>query len=129
MLHLHREQHSPGLSLQSRFQLSSACSRTFEHVHHAEEGQREGGLAAARPAADPHLEANRHRRDSAPSEAFHRRLSVSCEPQHVRYLLPRADVRIDVLEHRLQRGVVSHAQVLDLNLAVLRPAVGNLRHS
>lgn len=29
---------------------------TFEHVHHAEEGEREGGLPTACAAADPNLE-------------------------------------------------------------------------
>ncbi len=28
---------------------------TLKHVHHAEEGQRERGFAAACPATDPHL--------------------------------------------------------------------------
>ena len=37
------------------FDLKCWCF-TLKHVHHAEEGQREGGLAAARPATDPHLE-------------------------------------------------------------------------
>lgn len=49
--------------------------------------------------------------------------------QHVGHLLPRADVCIDIFEHRLQGGIVSDTQVLDLDLSVLRPAVGNLRHS
>lgn len=45
------------------------------------------------------------------------------------YLLPRADVRIDIFEHGLQRGVVSDAQILDLDLSLSGPAVGDLRHS
>lgn len=45
------------------------------------------------------------------------------------YLLPRADVCVDIFEHRLQGGVIPDAEVLDLDLAMLRPAVRNLRYS
>lgn len=57
------------------------------------------------------------------------RSPLGFKSQHVGYLLPRADVRVDIFEHRLQGGVVSDTQVLDLDLSVLRPAIGNLRHS
>lgn len=36
---------------------------------------------------------------------------------------------VDIFEHGLQRGIVSDAQVLDLDLTVLGPTVGDLRHS
>lgn len=45
------------------------------------------------------------------------------------YLLPGADVYVDIFEHRLQRGVVPHAQVLDLDLSLLGPAVRDLRRT
>lgn len=50
-------------------------------------------------------------------------------PAHLatgRYLLAGFDVGVDVLEHWLQHGVVAHAQVLDLDLAVLGPVLGYL---
>lgn len=45
------------------------------------------------------------------------------------HLLPWADVCVDIFEHGLQRGVVADAQVLDLDLSLPGPAVGDLRHS
>lgn len=39
------------------------------------------------------------------------------------YLLAGFDVGIDVLEHRLEHGVIAHAQVLDLDLAALGPVL------
>lgn len=45
------------------------------------------------------------------------------------YLLPRADVCIDIFEHRFQCCVVPHAQVLDLDLSLSGPAVRDLIHS
>lgn len=44
----------------------------------------------------------------------------------VNYLLAGFDVGVDVLEHRLEHGVVAHAQVLDLDLSVLGPVLGYL---
>ena len=43
------------------------------------------------------------------------------------YLLSRGDEGIDVLQHRLQGAVVAHTQVLDLDLALVRPVLGNQR--
>lgn len=50
-------------------------------------------------------------------------------PEASSYLLSRADVRVDISEHRLQRGVVTDAQILDLDLPLLRPAIRHLRGS
>lgn len=44
----------------------------------------------------------------------------------INYLLAGFDVGVDVLEHRLEHGVVAHAQVLDLDLAVPGPVLGYL---
>lgn len=53
----------------------------------------------------------------------------SLKTQHFGYLLPWADVCIDIFKHRLQRGVVSDTQILDLDLSMLWPAIRDLRHS
>lgn len=45
------------------------------------------------------------------------------------YLLPGVDVYVDVFEHWLQRGVISDAQILDLDLSLSGPAVRDLRLS
>lgn len=47
----------------------------------------------------------------------------------VLYLLTRADMCVDIFEHRLQRGVITNAQILYLDLSLSGPAVRNLRHS
>lgn len=47
----------------------------------------------------------------------------------VLYLLTRADMCIDIFEHRLQCGVITNAQILYLDLSLSGPAVRNLRHS
>lgn len=43
------------------------------------------------------------------------------------YLLSWCDVGVDVLEDRLEHGIVAHAQVLDLDLTTLGPVVRHLR--
>ena len=43
------------------------------------------------------------------------------------HLLSWVDVGVDVFEDRLECGVVADAQVLDLNLSLLRPVVRHLR--
>lgn len=45
----------------------------------------------------------------------------------VNYLLSWCDVGVDVFEHRLEHGIVAHAQVLDLDLTTLGPVVRHLR--
>lgn len=47
----------------------------------------------------------------------------------VLYLLTRADMCVDIFEHRLQRGVITNAQILYLDLSLSGPAVRNLRRS
>lgn len=47
----------------------------------------------------------------------------------VLYLLTRADMCVDIFEHRLQCGVITNAQILYLDLSLSGPAVRNLRHS
>lgn len=44
------------------------------------------------------------------------------------YLLAGVDVGIDVLEDRLERGVVANTQILDLNLSMLGPVSRHLRN-
>lgn len=95
---------------------------TLKHVHHAEEGQGERGFAAARPATDPHLKTHKSESPTFKSQMlFHLFTQFG-------YLLPRADVCIDIFEHWLQRGIVSDTQILDLDLSVSGPAIRNLRH-
>lgn len=53
-------------------------------------------------------------------------LALSSHP-HVNYLLAGLNVRVDVLEHRLEHGIVAYAQVLDLYLAILWPVLRYLR--
>ena len=43
------------------------------------------------------------------------------------YLLSGGDEGVDVLQHRLQGAVVAHTQVLDLDLALVRPVLGDQR--
>lgn len=45
------------------------------------------------------------------------------------YLLPRTDVCIDIFEHRLQCGIISDTQILDLDLSMSGPTIWDLRHA
>lgn len=115
------------ISHYNELNLSVYC--TLKHVHHAEEGQGERGFAAACPATDPHLKTNKVSLITITNiQSLIYYIYLVLTPQFG-YLLPRADVRVDIFEHRLQRGVVSDAQILDLDLSLSGPAIRNLRHS
>lgn len=108
---------------------------TFKHVHHTEEGQGERGFAAARPATDPHLKINNSKSSSiiTNTQSIKPIRSILFKQYSLAfmfsYLLSGADVCVDVFQHRLQRGIVSDAQVLDLDLSLSGPALRYLRHS
>lgn len=101
------------------------CRFTLKHVHHAKERQRERGFSTAGPATDPNLKPKRPL-----SPILNQPVNPNqCLAKVSVYLLAGADVCIDVFEHRLQGGVVSDTQVLDLDLSLPGPAVRDLRHS
>lgn len=54
------------------------------------------------------------------------RLTVALRHRAVTYLLSRVDVGINVFEDRLQKGVVTDTQILDLYLSMLGPVLGDL---
>lgn len=103
---------------------------TLKHVHHAEEGQRKRGFAAACPATDPHLKT---KKSPTIDHAFTLSSAICALfpvlTTQFSYLLSWADVCVDIFEHRLQGSVISDAQILDLDLSLSGPAVRDLRHS
>ena len=60
----------------------------------------------------------------ATATMFH--LTVALRHRAVTYLLSGVDVGINVFEDRLQKGVVTDTQILDLYLSVLGPVLGDL---
>lgn len=83
--HSFREKSQTSVMGDPTLSLSSVCSLTgdrptFKNIHHVEEGQRQGGLPAARAAADPHLQGEERRPVSW----------AVTPPRHIRHLCDKS---------------------------------------